>query len=124
MSSSTNSKHFVVKQETYMNFIFFVFIIKILFVLFFILKTIYKFRIKNPSPTELHYLKIITYWTNVFEIGFRVLITGLILYLFTPNSHTHRIKQINYETALLIYIYGWILVMELIRRVFEMYKNT
>ena len=82
------------------------------------------FRFKNPTPTQTYYLEKLEYWNELFEIFFRTSVSILLIYLFLPQYHTQRIKHINYETAMLLFIYGIFLLMDNIEATRTFYNDT
>lgn len=99
------------------NYIFFVFFIKITFVILAIINLYLKKQIqheekeKNKSDKIKKQVKTqqnIEYWKIHIELLFKFLMSILLIYIFNPRQN--RIHLINYEAKLLFFLFGIILV--------------
>ena len=100
------------------NYIFFVFFIKIIFVILAIMNIYLKKQIpveekeKNKSDKIKKQVKTqqnIEYWKTHIELLFKFLMSILLIYIFNPRQN--RIHLINYEAKLLFFLFGIILVV-------------
>ena len=100
------------------NYIFFVFFIKIIFVILEIMNIYLKKQIpveekeKNKSDKIKKQVKTqqnIEYWKTHIELLFKFLMSILLIYIFNPRQN--RIHLINYEAKLLFFLFGIILVV-------------
>ena len=64
-------------------------------------------KVKGKSQSDLD--KKIMYWKERFEFIFILLMAMLLIYLFNPR--TDRIVMINGETKVLLYLFGFILLI-------------
>jgi len=83
----------------------FIFIIKIGFILMAILHIYLKAKGKAQSDLD----KKILYWKERFEFIFIATMALLLIYLFNPRKN--RIAMIDYETSLLLYLFGFVLII-------------
>ena len=86
-------------------YIIFIFLIKVGFVLM-ALTHIY-LKAKGEEKSDLD--KKVLYWKERFEFIFIATMAVLLIYLFNPR--TNRSKLIDYETSLLLYLFGFILII-------------
>ena len=100
------------------NYIFFVFFIKIIFVILAIMNIYLEKQIpveekeKNKSDKIKKQVKTqqnIEYWKTHIELLFKFLMSILLIYIFNPRQN--RIHLINYEAKLLFFLFGIILVV-------------
>ena len=100
------------------NYIFFIFFIKIIFVILAIMNIYLKKQIpveekeKNKSDKIKKQVKTqqnIEYWKTHIELLFKFLMSILLIYIFNPRQN--RIHLINYEAKLLFFLFGIILVV-------------
>jgi len=82
-------------------YITFIFIVKIIFIILAATNAVMKIKGKEN--------KKIKYWKERFEFIFIVLMSILLIYLFSPR--TNRINLITNETKLLLYLFGFILLI-------------
>jgi quinol-cytochrome oxidoreductase complex cytochrome b subunit len=99
------------------NYIFFVFFIKITFVILAIINLYLKKEIQHEEKEKNKSDKIkkqektqqnIEYWKIHIELLFKFLMSILLIYIFNPRQN--RIHLINYEAKLLFFLFGIILV--------------
>jgi len=91
----------------YLNFIFFIIIIKILF----ICSTITLLILKHKNDTK--YEKIINTLSYVKEktrLIFKVCVSILLIILFNPRQQND--QEIDYEAKLILYLYGILTIIE------------
>ena len=95
-------------------FIFYIFLVKILFVLFSTLEIFYKEKnkkIKDNEKESKENEKIIDnldYWKKRFEFIYIICMSLLLLYLFYPYQKTHLL--ITPKIRLLIFLFAFILI--------------
>ena len=90
------------KIDIYINFIIF---IKICFIISVITHIYLKNTKKEGSELDVKAL----YWREKLEFIFKALMAGLIIYLFNPKYT--RENLIDYETKVLLYLFGFILLI-------------
>ena len=81
-----------------------IFIVKITFVIL----AVYRLYTKSKHPNSKQ-LEIIEKWKGRFEFIFITLMSILLLYLFNPRSNN--IGMIDGETKLLLYLFGFVLLL-------------
>ena len=86
-------------------YIILIFFIKIVFVILALAHLYLKIKHKSGSETD----KQILYLKERFEFVFIILMSCLLIYLFNPRNN--RIFMLNRETNLLIYLFGFILLI-------------
>lgn len=92
-------------MNKYDMYITFIFLIKIGFILMAILHIYLKAKGKEQSDLD----KKISYWKERFEFIFIATMALLLIYLFNPRKN--RITMIDYETSLLLYLFGFVLII-------------
>ena len=90
------------KIDIYINFIIF---IKICF----IISVITHIYLKRTNKLNSDLDKKALYWKEKLEFIFKALMAGLIIYLFNPKYN--RENLIDYETKVLLYLFGFILLL-------------
>jgi len=80
-------------------------ILKVIFII--LLITQFYFKYKQPNNTKL--LNNLDFWRNRIEFIFIFLMSLLLIYLFNPRIN--RIYMIDTETRLLLYLFGFILII-------------
>jgi uncharacterized membrane protein YiaA len=92
-------------MKYYNIFITFIFIVKIIFIIL-AASHIY-FKVKGDKKSS---MAIKTeYWKERVEFIFIILIALLLIYLFSPR--VNRISMIDRETKLLLYLFGFVLII-------------
>ena len=100
------------------NYIYFVFFIKIIFIILAIINRYLKKQIpaeekeKNKSDKikkQIETQQKIEYYKTRIELLFKFLMSLLLIYIFNPRQN--RIHLINYEAKLLFFLFGIILVV-------------
>ena len=86
-------------------YLFILFALKIVFIMMAI-TTIY-LKIKHRENSEIY--KTFFYWKERVEFIFVVLMALLLIYLFNPRQN--RLFMINGETKLLLYLFGFVLII-------------
>jgi len=86
-------------------YITFIFLIKIGFIILAISHLYYKTKGQENTETD----KKILYWKERFEFIFIALMALLLIYLFNPR--TDRSVIIDKETKILLYLFGFILIL-------------
>ena len=92
-------------MNNYDIYISLIFVIKIGFILM-VLAQIY-LKAKGETKTDLD--KKIVYWKKRFEFVFVLLMAVLLIYLFNPRNN--RIVMIDGETNVLLYMFGFTLLI-------------
>jgi hypothetical protein len=87
------------------SYVYLIFAVKILFVLF-SGGTLY-LKLKKRENSESY--KIFSYWKERLEFVFIILMSILLTYLFNPRQN--RNNMINAETKLLLYLFGFVLLI-------------
>jgi hypothetical protein len=92
-----------------MNY-FDLFIILIFFVkLVFIILAVYRLYIKTRKPQDKKLLKTVEFWRHRVEFLFITLMSILLIYLFNPRANN--INMINGETKLLLFLFGFVILL-------------
>jgi hypothetical protein len=92
-------------MDYYTIYIFITFLIKIVFV---ILATVHLYlKFKNKTDSDLD--KQVLFWRERTEFIFTSLMAFLLIYLFNPKNN--RIFMINRETKVLLFLFGFILII-------------
>jgi hypothetical protein len=86
-------------------YVYFIFAIKIGFVLMAITHIYLKVKGKTDSDLD----KKVLFWKERFEFIFVFLMSFLLIYLFNPR--TNRSVLIDHETKILLYLFGFILLI-------------
>ena len=86
-------------------YIYLIFIIKLGFIL--LASTHIYLKVKGESDSDLD--KKILYWKERVEFIFILLMALLLIYLFSPRAY--RIFMIDGETKILLYLFGFILLI-------------
>jgi hypothetical protein len=89
-------------------FIYFIILIKILFLLTVISNYILSNYYKNSQTSKLLEEKNL-YWKNIFEFIFTISTAILLIFIFSPR-HNNQI-YINKEMTLLFYMFGFVLII-------------
>lgn len=86
-------------------YVILIFIVKILFIIL----SVYRFYIKAKKPQDKKLLEKIEFWKFKFEFLFISLMSILLVYLFNPRAN--HMNMINGETKLLLYLFGFVLLL-------------
>jgi len=86
--------------DSYVSFAFFV---KIVFIILALIHIFLRLTGKENSFLDIK----IKYWKERVEFLFTIIMSLLIIYLFTPKKN--RIEKIDKETNLLLYLFGFVL---------------
>ena len=86
-------------------YVTFIFLIKIGFIIMAVTHVYLKAKGKEKSDLD----KKILYWKERFEFIFIALMSVLLIYLFNPT--TERTNLIDKETKILLYLFGFILLI-------------
>ena len=82
-----------------------VFIVKIIFLILIVSKGYVKH--KNPNNKKL--IQNLGFWKDRVEFIFKALMSALLIFLFNPRFDN--LRYINYETKLLLSLFGFILLI-------------
>ena len=85
-------------------FITFILTVKIIFILLSIYQVYLKIKHKKNTPTY----KKTHYWRERFEFIFVISMAILLIYLFRPSNAN---PQINAETKILLYLFGFVTIL-------------
>ena len=85
-------------------YIMLIFLVKIAFIIL----AVYRLYIKAKNPKDKN-LKTVEFWKERFEFIFITMMSVLLIYLFYPR--VNRINMINGETKLLLYLFGFVLLL-------------
>ena len=86
-------------------YITFIFLIKVGFILMALTHIYLKAKGKEKSDLD----KKILYWKERFEFIFIASMALLLIYLFNPRKNKNAL--IDYETSLLLYLFGFVLII-------------
>ena len=86
-------------------YIVLIFVIKIVFISLALAHLYLRIKGKIGSETDKHIL----FWKERVEFVFIALMSFLLIYLF--NTRTNRLSMINHETKLLLFLFGFILII-------------
>ena len=92
-------------MEKFNMYITFIIFIKVGFVILAISHLYLKLKHKEHSETD----KKIVFWKERLEFIFIILMAVLLIYLFNPRND--RSISIDYETKILLYLFGFILLI-------------
>jgi Ca2+/H+ antiporter len=92
-------------MDFFTSYIFIIFAVKILFISCSIINIYLKFKGKENSDLY----KTLFYWKGRIEFIFVVLMSILLIYLFNPRKN--KTTMINGETKLLLYLFGFVLLI-------------
>jgi hypothetical protein len=87
-------------------YIVFIFIIKILFAI----TAAIAFYLAHTKKNEGAFYEDIVYWRDRFEFIFVACVSTLIIYFFNPRNK--KPLDFDFETKLLFFIYGWIVLIK------------
>jgi hypothetical protein len=87
-------------------YITFIFAIKIIFLGL----AIYKVYIEHIEPKNTKKIEEIKYWKESVETLFKGTMAVLLIILFNPRG-TKEVVKLDYETRLLLYLFGFILLL-------------
>ena len=91
-------------------FVFFIIIIKILFVFTAVSHLILSNLIKYKKYSDVKIFdKTLLYWKPRFELLFFISTSILLIYYFNPREN--RIHRIDYETSFILFLFGWITII-------------
>lgn len=86
-------------------YVTFIFIVKIIFIILAV--SMLYIRVKTPKNTKL--IESLKFWKERMELIFKAMISLMLIYLFNPRSNN--IGLINKETKLLLFLFGFILII-------------
>jgi hypothetical protein len=82
-----------------------IFIVKIAFIIL----AIYRLYIKAKKPQDKKLLETVEFWKERMEFIFITLMSIFLIYLFNPRANN--INMINSESKLLLYLFGFVLLL-------------
>lgn len=104
-------------KDPYVTFIFFVIIIKFMFVFLFLLdKLLQHSKIKSEKMNKL--IKNTLKYETFFKLLFDILMSLLLIYLFNPRNGNSSKYLVDFETRILFFIFGWLMLVEFLRDLF------
>jgi hypothetical protein len=80
-------------------------LVKIIFIILAISEQV----IKRKKTNNKKMIQNLGFWKDRFEFIFKAMMSVLLIYLFNPRADN--MKFINYETKLLLYLFGFILII-------------
>jgi len=92
-------------MDNFTIYIILIFIVKIIFIIL----AIYEIYIKHKKPENKKLIDFLQFWKERFEFIFKALMSAMLIYVFNPR--TNNIKLINNEAKLLLYLFGFILII-------------
>lgn len=90
-------------MKYYDMYITFAFFVKVIFIILALIHIFLKLRGKENSALDIK----IKYWKERVEFAFAIIISLLLIYLFSPRKD--RISVIDRETKMLLYLFGFVL---------------
>jgi len=82
-----------------------IFLVKIIFIFLAVTHVYYKAKKQTNTPKD----KKIVFWKNRLEFIFIIMMSLLLIYLFNPRYNKPII--LDYETKLLLFLFGFILIV-------------
>lgn len=104
----------------YVLFIYFVIIIKFLFLIFSVLEKLLQHD-KNKSFEKIKFQNEIEKYKNFTKIVFDILMALLLIYLFNPHYDFDN-SLITHEVKILLFIYGILLLFQFVNN--DLYDNV
>lgn len=92
-------------MNTFDIYIWFIFLIKIIFILLAVIHIYDKIKGQTNTPKD----KNIVFWKDRIEFVFVLLMALLLIYLFNPKYNKPIV--LDYETKLLLFLFGFILII-------------
>jgi len=92
-------------MDGFVLYIILIFIVKILFIIL----TITHLYMKMKGKTNTQLDEKVTFWKGRLEFIFVFLMSFLLIYLFNPR--TSRLNKVTGETKLLLYLFGFVLLL-------------
>jgi hypothetical protein len=92
-------------MKTFDSFIIFIIFIKVLFIIFSLIHVY--FKLKNEEETPINIFAV--YWRGRLEFIFTICMAIVLIYLFNPRYNNE--KLITSEVKLLLYLFGFILLI-------------
>ena len=92
-------------MDYYTIYIYVIFLIKIIFII--LASTHLYLQFKNDTASNLD--KVVLFWRERFEFIFTTLMAILLIFLFNP--YKNKMYMINNETRLLLYLFGFVLII-------------
>ena len=92
-------------MDGFVLYIILIFIVKILFIIL----TISHLYMKMKGKTNTQLDEKVTFWKGRLEFIFVFLMSFLLIYLFNPR--TSRLNKVTGETKLLLYLFGFVLLL-------------
>jgi hypothetical protein len=92
-------------MSTFDLYITLIFIVKILFIII----SVSKLYITHKEPNNKKKIDNLEFWKKRIEFIFILLMSILLIYLFNPL--VNRINRIDNETKLLLYLFGFVLIL-------------
>jgi hypothetical protein len=93
-------------MDYYKNYVRFIFVVKITFMIL----AVYEMYIKRKEPKNTTKIDQVQHLKEGTELLFKGLMSLLLIYLFNPRTTT-RLVNLDYETKLLLYLFGFILII-------------
>jgi hypothetical protein len=82
-----------------------VFIVKIIFVIL----AVTLIYVKYQKPNDKQFIQNLKCWKERLEFIFKAMMSAMLIFLFNPMSDN--VRLINYECKLLLYLFGFILIL-------------
>jgi len=87
-------------------YVFLIFLVKIIFIIL----ALYEKVLKNDGKKNQVKEAKITYWKERVEFVFIILMSLLLIYIFFPHAN-NRMNLINSEVKLLLFLFGFVLII-------------
>ena len=92
-------------MDSFTIYVTLVLIVKIIFIILAV-SAVY---IKHRQPENKKIIDLLQFWKDRFEFVFKAMMSAMLIYIFNPR--TNNIKLINNEAKLLLYLFGFILII-------------
>jgi hypothetical protein len=96
-------------SDPYISFLLIIVITKIIF----IIASIARLILSKTNPSNVHIEKLTVIQDKTHDL-FSFLLSILLIYLFNPRKN--RDSRLDKETRLLLYLYGWITILYLVKQ--------
>lgn len=99
-------------RDPYVSFLFVIVVIKLIFIIASVILVI----LSKIDPSNIHIDKLNKVEDKTHTL-FTLLVSILLIYLFNPRKN--RETRLDKETKFIIYLYGWITILFLIKQYFQ-----
>ncbi len=92
-------------MDRFTIYVILVFIVKIIFIIL----AISRGYVKHKNPNNKKLIQELDFWKDRVEFLFKAMMSAMLIYLFNPRANN--LNLINGETKLLLYLFGFILII-------------